>query len=341
VTLTDSADPVSTGDALRYTATATNDGPSTAAAVTLLMVIPPGASFVASDPTCTLSAGTLTCALGSMAAGASATVTADVTVTAPVGVLLARAAVTGTEGDPEPGNDVASATTVVRGAETELAHASVVVLDLSPGPGPVADEDRFLIDQKPGASYEVVLDAASGDVLAPGTGPMLERIGADGTTVLQGAAAVGVGPARRLRWRNPAASAVPDETIRVRSAGCTTDCGPDDVYRLRVYETTLSGARFNNVGSQATALIVFNPTLEAVTGEATFLSSSGDRIATHPFSLAPRATLVLDTRTVAAGLSGSLTIAHDGGYGALVGKTVALDPSGGFAFDSPLTPRPR
>jgi hypothetical protein len=36
----------------------------------------------------------------------------------------------------------------------------------------------------------------------------------------------------------------------------------------------------------------------------------------------------------------ALTIAHTGGYGALA-KSVALEPSTGFSFDTPFTPIPR
>ena len=36
-----------------------------------------------------------------------------------------------------------------------------------------------------------------------------------------------------------------------------------------------------------------------------------------------------------------MTLTHDGGYGALSGKAVALEPATGFSFDSPMTPRGR
>jgi len=42
-----------------------------------------------------------------------------------------------------------------------------------------------------------------------------------------------------------------------------------------------------------------------------------------------------------AGQSGSATVTHDGGYGDLVGKSVALEPATGFAFDTTLVLRPR
>ena len=36
-----------------------------------------------------------------------------------------------------------------------------------------------------------------------------------------------------------------------------------------------------------------------------------------------------------------MTLSHDGRYGELVGKAVALEPATGFSFDSPLETRPR
>ena len=36
-----------------------------------------------------------------------------------------------------------------------------------------------------------------------------------------------------------------------------------------------------------------------------------------------------------AGVGGTITIAHDGGYGNLAVKAVALEPSTGFSFDTP------
>jgi hypothetical protein len=42
---------------------------------------------------------------------------------------------------------------------------------------------------------------------------------------------------------------------------------------------------------------------------------------------------------VVPGVGGALTIANDGRYGDLSGKTVALEPSTGFSFDSPMIPR--
>ena len=47
---------------------------------------------------------------------------------------------------------------------------------------------------------------------------------------------------------------------------------------------------------------------------------------------------MLNTASLAAlaGMSGTITIAHDGRYGDLAGKSVALEPATGFSFDSPM-----
>ena len=42
---------------------------------------------------------------------------------------------------------------------------------------------------------------------------------------------------------------------------------------------------------------------------------------------------------IANGVGGAVTVAHDGRYGDLSGKTVALEPATGFSFDSPMLPR--
>jgi putative Ig domain-containing protein len=220
----------------------------------------------------------------------------------------------------------------------ELAHGTNIVLDLA-FTGPAPDVDRFSIRQQPYASYEVVVDAASGDL--GDAGPVLERVAADGTTVLQSSQPAGVGFARSLRWANATASTIDDESVLVLSAGCTTDCGTDDTYRIRAYETTATVPRFNNAGTQITVLLLQNPGGVTITGTVYFWSTAGALVGQQTFSLVPRQLLVLNTATVVPGVGGSLSVAHDGPYDALVGKTVALEPATGFSFDSPLSSRPR
>jgi hypothetical protein len=133
------------------------------------------------------------------------------------------------------------------------------------------------------------------------------------------------------------------ETIRVRSAGCTTDCGTDDIYRIRAYETTYSIARFNNTGSQVTVLILQNPTTDIMGGVAYLRNLSGVLVCSAGFGVTAHRTVVIDTTTCpgAAGIAGSITVANTNRYGEISGKAVSLEPATGFSFDSPLVPRVR
>jgi len=217
----------------------------------------------------------------------------------------------------------------------EVSHGTDLSTDLSGGAA-----DLYRISQPPYTSHEVVLDAVSGDAVP---GLLLERLASDNSTVLQTAGPVGTGSALSLRWENLFSATVNNEHIRVRSPACGSGCGADDVYRLRVYDTSLVAARFNNAGSQITVLVVQNRSAQALSGHVQFWSASGTLLASPSFSLSPQAVLVLNTAGLPAlqGKGGSLTLSHDGAYGAVAGKTVALEPATGFSFDSPLELRLR
>jgi Calx-beta domain len=256
--------------------------------------------------------------------------TFTLTLTAPVNATLGDASGEGVivDDDGTPAGD------------RELIHGSTVTGDLEADPGPTADQDDYRLAQAPYASYEVVLDAASGDA-APEV--HLDRIAADGSTVVQTAVPVGTGTARSLRFQNRLGVAIPGQSIRVGSAACGTACGADDTYRLRAYETTASIPRFNNAASQVTVLVLQNRTTSPVAVNVDFWDAAGARRATHAAALEPQGTLALNTSAVPglAGTSGSITVTHDGPYGALAGKAVALEPATGSSFDSPLEYRPR
>ena len=75
-----------------------------------------------------------------------------------------------------------------------------------------------------------------------------------------------------------------------------------------------------------------------VSGTVWFWSASGALLGSEPFALTPRQVLVVNTANVPGvnGQSGALTVTHDGPYGGLAGKTVALELVTGFSFDTPL-----
>jgi hypothetical protein len=136
---------------------------------------------------------------------------------------------------------------------------------------------------------------------------------------------------------------VTSQHVRIGGAPCSTACGTDDVYRVRAYETTYSIPRFNNAGTQVTVLLVQNPTGDPVSGRAYFWDTAGSLLSTQPFTIAAHGLFALNTSTITAlqGKSGTMTVSNDGRYGDLSGKTVALEPSSGFSFDSPMVPRPK
>jgi parallel beta-helix repeat protein len=247
--------------------------------------------------------------------------TLAVNLSSPVNGTIADGQGVGTIGDDDTGPL----------SSHELAHGAVHHGDLAVKP------DLYRIGQRPYSSYEVVIDGTSGDIVPVA----LARLAGD-LSVLQTALPVGVGDSVSLRWENTTALTVVNQHLRV-DGSCATPCAGDDVYRVRAFETTYSVPRFNNAGSQITVLIVQNPTAAAVNGHAWFWSVPGALLGSHSFSLAARGTLVLNTTTVpgVAGQGGTITLSHDARYGDLAGKTVALEPSTGFSFDSPMSPRPR
>src|SRR6185503_16609330 len=122
-----------------------------------------------------------------------------------------------------------------------------------------------------------------------------------------------------------------------------TNCGADDVYRIRFYDTTGLLTRFNNAGTQSTVVILQNAGSAPVAGRAFFWSTQGALLGSAQVTLPARGSQVIPTSQVpgVAGQGGSITVAHDGAYGVVTGKAVSLDPSGGLAFDTPMQPRPR
>ena len=224
----------------------------------------------------------------------------------------------------------------------ELSHGFELLEDLDSATtgaeGGNVDIDEYRISQKPFSSYEAVVDSTSGDI-----GPTLavDRIVAGTTTVIQSSQAVGVGFTRSLRWMNDTANVVDTESVRVMSGQCSTDCGPDDVYFIRGYETTYSVPRFNNFGSQITVLLLQNPTNYTISGNIYFWNTAGASVGVSAFTLDAKQLSVLNTAPITGAIGGAVTIAHDGRYGDLSAKTVALEPATGFSFDSPALPRIR
>jgi hypothetical protein len=257
------------------------------------------------------------------------------------GVLSNVATVLGDDLDPALANNVeAETTTVDFRPEAELAHGTRLVGDVSSA-NLAARADYYRIRQQPRASYELVVDGTSGDASST-TGIGLDLLQPDGVTSVFNSQAVGSGPSRSLRWMNTTTSVIDDQVVRVRSTDCQFFCGPDDQYRLRAWETTGFIPRFNNSGTQVTVLMLQNTNPSPIFARVYFWDNAGQVLFELGLFLPARG--LLSTPTLypeLEGRGGSITVVSDAPYGTLVGKAVALEPTTGFSFDSPLTARPR
>jgi uncharacterized repeat protein (TIGR01451 family) len=138
VTATDSPDPVVVGSNFVLTATAANSGPSGATGVVLTFSLPAGAIFVssaASQGSCTFGPpATVTCTLGNLASGATAT--ADVTLQATAaGTLSTNMSVVANEADPNTANNSFTEQTTARVLTADLALTKVGSQDPVPATG--------------------------------------------------------------------------------------------------------------------------------------------------------------------------------------------------------------
>jgi uncharacterized repeat protein (TIGR01451 family) len=126
---TDSPDPVTVGNNLTYTIVVSNNGPETGTGVTLTDTLPSSVTYVSATSTqgtCTRSGSTVTCNIGTLANGASTTVTIIVTPTA-AGTITNTASVTCNETDTNSGNNTATATTTVNASPTGCSTWSDVI----------------------------------------------------------------------------------------------------------------------------------------------------------------------------------------------------------------------
>ncbi|MEO8053919.1 MAG: hypothetical protein ABI768_02120 [Acidobacteriota bacterium] len=134
---TDSPDPVRAGQNLTYTLVVTNRGPNDATNVTFSDPLPASISLVSATPSQGGCSGTttVTCLLGGLPAGSSATISIVVSVSAAaVPSITNTASVAATETDPNPGDNSATAPTTV------IPVADVAVLKTVSNPAPFVSQ---------------------------------------------------------------------------------------------------------------------------------------------------------------------------------------------------------
>ncbi len=108
ITKTAAPDPVFVGSNLTYTIKVKNNGPSHSSGSSVTDVLPGNVIFVSASAGCTNASGTVTCAVGPLATGATKTLTIIVKPTA-AGSISNTATVAANDTDPGPGVNTATA----------------------------------------------------------------------------------------------------------------------------------------------------------------------------------------------------------------------------------------
>ncbi|WP_436498656.1 M66 family metalloprotease [Actinokineospora sp. HUAS TT18] len=232
VHLTDTPDPVGAGTQLTYGIEAHNHGsPNTAYAVTVAQTLPSDVTFASASAGCTHAAGVVTCALGNLAPGASAT--ANVVVNVPADLVYlnggpkditsqATASHDGT--DPNPANNTANTTTkVVAMADVQVTGATATgPLEVLIGQPGTVTFDVNIANAGPSSPVDTVLTtsatASSGVTVTPAS-----------ATTAQNALAVGgprsIGTTATLTCTSPGVKTVTlNATLALKNAA---DIDPD------------------------------------------------------------------------------------------------------------------
>jgi uncharacterized repeat protein (TIGR01451 family) len=231
LTVAASSDTVFVGRAMQYVLTVRNNGPSTTTGVTVIDTLPTAVaagSMTPSQGSCGLNGALVTCALGVIANGGTATVVLGVTPTAE-GILTNAANVTSDLPDPNPGDNTAATTTRV---ETIPPGDLVLTLVVQPDPVQAGDDLRHDIDVSnpgPGTITDVtVLLTIEGSVVTVTTPPrctVSTQSGPPRTSLSCGIASLGVGQTATL---SPVVSAVRPGEVLISTATIESWTGPGD-----------------------------------------------------------------------------------------------------------------
>jgi uncharacterized repeat protein (TIGR01451 family) len=150
---------VKAGEQLTYTLEVDNKGPSASATTTITDTLPAGLTYVSDTGGCDTSAlPTITCEVGGLAAGATATVEVVTEVEAGAsGAIQNAAQVSGPNPDPEPSDDEASVTTPIVPFAANLALKKTASTNAAVSVGDTITYTLTATDNGPDPSPETVV----------------------------------------------------------------------------------------------------------------------------------------------------------------------------------------
>jgi uncharacterized repeat protein (TIGR01451 family) len=133
ITKTAPAGPYGAGNSLTYTIAVSNAGPGPAASVVVTDVLPAGTTFTSATPSQGSCSGTttVTCSLGTIASGGSATIALTLTLPSTPGPVSNTATVTTSSSDPNPANNASTSSITVAAAESIPAASPLVLMLLA------------------------------------------------------------------------------------------------------------------------------------------------------------------------------------------------------------------
>jgi hypothetical protein len=226
-----------------------------------------------------------------------------------------------------------------------MRHGDRQVHDLEGAP-PAFDQDWIRVFTQARHSYEARVTGSYWDLpCGVPPCPLFARVNSGATVLTAGSVYTddvpntvdGIGLGMTVRW-----TAAADGGEYLRAMGDQfVPLGPVP-YSVLFRDTTLLVPRWNSSGSQTTVLVLQNGQRDAITGLVHFYNAAGALVQSVGISVPPYGVNVLNTGSLPAlaGLSGSAQVSHDGGFGGLGGKAVALEPSTGFTFDTVMAPIP-
>lgn len=179
LSITKTADSTATiGSNLTYTIVVTNGGPGVANDVVVTDVLPSGTTLVSSSAGCS-GTTTITCLVGTLAAGGDATIEIVVTLPSTTGTVSNTASVSTSSPDPATANDASTAETVVTLEPADLSIAKTADFTTLPV-GSNATYTIVVTNNGPGEATDVVVT----DELPAGTTLVSSSAGCSGTTTV-------------------------------------------------------------------------------------------------------------------------------------------------------------